>query len=184
MNSKFIPVPLCRQATSYTCGPASLQSVLGYYLDEYQEDYLANELHTIEVIGTDFREILRLGNALSYQTDFCEHMSIDTLKDYINEEIPVILMIQAWSNIALTTPDRYTNSWDDGHYVVACGYDDKNIILMDPSTLGYYTYLPIPHLLSRWHLNDFYGEYYQSGIIIRSTKTSQRYQPTKLKRIG
>lgn len=180
MKSYIIPVPICRQATSYTCGPVALQCVLGYYLDEYQEDYLAKELHSIPVSGTDFRDILRLSNSLSYEAEFHEHISIEQLKELLIQGIPVILMIQAWGDTSID----YQDSWDNGHYVVACGYNDTSIIFMDPSTLGYYTYIPIPDLLKRWHLKDNYDCYYQGTIVIKSTKTLNRYKQTLLKYIG
>lgn len=180
MKTYIIPVPICRQATSYTCGPAALQSVLGYYLDEYQEDYLAKKLNTIQVYGTDFRDILRFSNSLSYEASFLENISIDRLKEYLIQGLPIILMIQAWAD----TTTNYTTSWDNGHYVVACGYNDTSIIFMDPSTLGYYTYIPITELLNRWHLKDDYGCYYHGAILINNTKTSKRYNQALLKYIG
>ena len=51
---------------------------------------------------------------------------------------------------------RNLTDWEDGHYVVAIGYDNKNIYLMDPSTLGNYTFIPIPEFLDRWHDQDPY----------------------------
>ncbi|WP_455714484.1 C39 family peptidase [Anaerosporobacter sp.] len=180
MKTYIIPVPKCRQATSYTCGPAALQCVLGYYLDEYQEDYLSKELHSIPIHGTDFRDILRLCHFLSYEANFYEYVSIDKLKDFLVQGLPVILMIQAWADTSID----YRNSWDNGHYVVACGYSDTSIIFMDPSTLGSYTYIPTNELINRWHLKDHYDCYYQGVIVIRSTKTSYRYTQTHLKYIG
>lgn len=180
MKSYIIPVPICRQATSYTCGPAALQCVFGYYLEEYQEDYLAKELHSVPVSGTDFRDILRLSNSLSYEAEFHEYVSIEELKECLVQGVPVILMIQAWADASID----YENSWDNGHYVVACGCNETSIIFMDPSTLGYYTYIPIPELLKRWHLKDHYGCYDHGTIIIKSRKTSYRYNQTLLKYIG
>lgn len=180
MKTYIIPVPICRQATSYTCGPAALQCVLGYYLEEYQEDYLAKELHCVPIYGTDFRDILRFSNSLSYIARFYDKLSVNELKDFLNQGLPVILMIQAWAD----TITNYTESWNNGHYVVACGYNDTSIIFMDPSTLGYYTYIPITELLDRWHLEDLYDCYYQGAIVIKTTKTSNRYNQTLLKYIG
>lgn len=74
-------------------------------------------------------------------------MSIETLKEYIKNKIPVICLIQAWAKIS----QDYTNEWKYGHYVIAIGYDKKNIYFMDPSIPDAYGYLRTEEFLHRWH---------------------------------
>ena len=64
---------------------------------------------------------------------------------------PVICLIQAWTD---RKGNNYAKDWDDGHYVVAVGYDPKNIYFMDPCTLGNYTFIPTDEFLQRWHDKD------------------------------
>src|SRR5205823_4615259 len=45
----------------------------------------------------------------------------------------------------------WATDWDDGHWVVAVGYDKNNLYFMDPSTAGRYTYIPKAQFLERWH---------------------------------
>jgi hypothetical protein len=45
----------------------------------------------------------------------------------------VILAIQAWARAAASRRRRVETSWEDGHYVVASGWDDRNVYVMDPS---------------------------------------------------
>ena len=176
----LLTVPLCRQATSYTCGPAALQSILGYYNEEYQEDYLAYHLHTKVCVGTDFRDILSFCHHISFKASFEEFGTISILKKYIDQSIPVLILLQAWSAVRRD----YTTSWGDGHYVVACGYDEHNILFMDPSTLGHYTYIPNQEFLNRWHLEDSYGVYDHAYMIIKKQYSCKPYNPKLLKYLG
>ncbi len=162
MDSLFFPIPLCRQATSYTCGVSALQSILCYYGIETQEDQLSLSLHTNSITGTNFRDILIVSHRYGFKADFYEGRSIDWLKHNLDCYHPVILLLQAWKQDGYDYEDSYV----DSHYVVACGYTKETFLFMDPSTLGYFTYLPVQELLKRWHGNDGSGNYIQSAILI------------------
>lgn len=56
-------------------------------------------------------------------------------------KIPVIVLIQAWLDDYEEDID-WNNIWEDGHYVVAIGSDDKYIYFEDPSILGGIGYIP------------------------------------------
>lgn len=49
-------------------------------------------------------------------------MSLADLEAYINLQIPVIILIQAWKE---DDSIPWANDWDDGHYVVVIGYDAR-----------------------------------------------------------
>jgi uncharacterized protein YvpB len=49
------------------------------------------------------------------------------------------VLIQAWKDENDTTP--YPNDFEDGHYVVAIGYDKKNFFFEDPWIHGSLTYM-------------------------------------------
>lgn len=90
-------------------------------------------------------------------------MSINDLQNYINQKIPVIVVLQAW-------PGRknidWQNDWSDGHYVAAVGYTKDRIIFVDPSAYNY-TYLTHQELLRRWHDVDVNGKkYFNFGLAI------------------
>ena len=65
-------------------------------------------------------------------------MSIVQLIDHLRNNRPVILLMQAWSDPIVD----YTNDFDDGHYVVAIGYDLNYIYFEDPWILGNIAYIP------------------------------------------
>jgi predicted double-glycine peptidase len=145
-----IHVPLTRQATEYTCGVAALQSVLGYWGEDHREDELAKGLKSNTVHGTGYKNIADFAKQHGYSVGINKGMTLPQLFAEMDQRRPVICLIQAW-------PDKkvdFAKDWDDGHYVVAVGYDSRNVYFMDPSTLGSYTYIPRSEFLSRWHDTD------------------------------
>jgi len=94
-------------------------------------------------------------------------MTIDELKLHIDAENPVILPIQAWTNNKKT---NWAKTWDEGHYVIAVGYDESNIYFRDPSSI-YITHLTEAELKERWHDKDIKGnKYINFGIVINGKK--------------
>jgi ABC-type bacteriocin/lantibiotic exporter with double-glycine peptidase domain len=173
-----IEVPLSRQATDYTCGIASLQSVLGYYGENIRQDDLAKECKSKRSSGTKYENIIKCAESYGLIMLSETGMTVDQLKSLIDDSKPVILAIQAWRE----DPDSsWAEDWEDGHYVVAVGYDASNIYFMDPSTFGNYTYIPLDEFLTRWHdkskknVLDHFGMYSTNGI--------PSYDPKEIKKL-
>lgn len=180
-NGFFVPVPLCRQETAYTCGVACVQSILGCYGINYRQDFLAQQLQSNPRFGTDYRDIIRFMQQLGFQASLVEGISMDCLKNLINGRVTPLLLIQAWSEDC----GDYTSDWHDNHYVLACGYTANRIFFMDPWTLGNYTYLPDYILLKRWHSMDQFGyRYDHSGLVIKKAHSPFQYNPWDLKYLG
>lgn len=172
--SKLIKVPLTRQATSYTCGVSALQSVLGYWGDEQREDVLATACKSDQNIGTAYRRIAGYARSHGYDVGIRKNMRLVDLKSVLDKKQPVICLIQAW-------PERKVNfekDWEDGHYVVAIGYDATRIYFMDPSTLGHYTYIPTAEFEQRWHDTDGKEKLYNFGMIISKKTHGRSYDAT------
>jgi predicted double-glycine peptidase len=176
--SNLIRVPLSRQGHDYTCGVAALQSVLCYYGKEVREDTLAETLKSDIETGTDYRNIVEYALSEGFKADIQKEMNLEDLKQWIRHKKPVILLIQAWHG---SDPVDNLTDWEDGHYVVAIGYDYKNIYLMDPSTLGNYTFIPIPEFLDRWHDQDPYtGEFLiHFGMVIEKGQPQYDFREIK-----
>jgi ABC-type bacteriocin/lantibiotic exporter with double-glycine peptidase domain len=162
-----IEVPLCRQAADYTCGIASLQSLLGYYGADVRQDSLAKECKSKKSTGTRYKNIIQCAESYGLIMLSKTGLTLEQLKSLLDESKPVILAIQAWRE---DPESSWAEDWDDGHYVVAVGYDDLNIYFMDPSTLGNYTYIPVGEFLNRWHdkskkdVLEHFGMYSTNGI--------------------
>jgi len=147
----LIRLPKTRQSTNYTCGVVALQSIFGYFGDEWREDRLAVELKSGSEHGTAHKDMTTFARSLGYEViDKCE-WTVDELKQKVDEGTPVIVAFQAWVE---PEPSDWKVLWEDGHYAVVIGYDNENLFFMDPSTLGNYTYIPILEFLDRWHDTD------------------------------
>lgn len=68
----------------------------------------------------------------------------------------------------------WDNTWEDGHYVVAIGYDEKYIYFEDPSILGGIGYIPKSEFLRRWHDYDMdiTNKYIHYGMSIEGRRNS------------
>ena len=173
----LIRVPLARQATDHTCGVASLQSILYYYGLPFREDTLAAMLQTTDD-GTPYRNMVSLAEAQGFKVSVHTKLTLEELRKFIDLGQPVLLAIQAWMG-----PPVDWSTYEEGHYVVAIGYDQGNFYFMDPSTLGQYTFIPNSEFMARWHDKDKDGTHLdQFGIII--TRTSfDKYDPDRILRL-
>lgn len=178
---RFIYVPLCRQETEYTCGVACVQSILGCYGFDYRQDELAIILESKPKLGTNYQKIILFVEMIGFQASFIENMNIDCLKAFIDDGITPMLQIQAWGENGVD----YAWDWKDSHYVIACGYNGNQIFLMDPWTLGNYTYLTAEELLKRWHIPVVgFGQCYGGGLIIKTDHFQFIYDPNIVKYLG
>ncbi len=151
---KTITLPQLRQTYSYDCGAKVLQSVLVYYGIEVREDYIIKSAGTSKD-GTPINGIIKVAKKHGLKTD-SRQMTIKDVKEYLKKNIPVILVLQAWTK---KKKIDWENDWVDGHYVVAIGYTKDKIIFEDPSSFVR-TYLKYEELLKRWHDIDQDGKIY------------------------
>lgn len=146
-----LAVPLVRQATPYSCGAAATAAVLRYWkVFEGGESALYARLETTEKDGTDPRAMLRVAREFGLKAELAEGMGISDLRQRLGRGETVILDIQAWGE-GDPTPGDYSDNWEDGHYVVLIGADEKNIYVMDPSISAAYGWFPLAELAARWH---------------------------------
>ncbi len=76
-------------------------------------------------------------------------MTLRQLQDEITSGRPVVVLIQAYKDDDDPTP--YQDDWNNGHYVVAIGYDNDFIYFEDPWLLGTIGYMEKTDFLNRWH---------------------------------
>jgi predicted double-glycine peptidase len=189
LPAESLKVPLFRQSTSYTCGVASLQSIL-YYFNVYdgREDTLASMCNTTASDGTWPESIVQVAQSFPNITAFMKTgSSLADLKASLAAGNPVILDMQAWyeGEDDTSPPPDWSSDWEDGHYVVLVGMDSDYIYIMDPSTGARYAYVPLEEFQKRWHdynsLPDGQGrqEYVNLGIYI-SGPTHLKHYPADL----
>lgn len=161
----MIDLPNIRQTTDYTCGAASLLSVLNYYgLYEDSEIALARELATSTDWGTDPNNIVEVAKKYGLRVREFRGMAMKQLEGFASKGIPVIVAYQAWSDSELD----WTLCWEDGHYSVVIGCDKNNVYLEDPSLgAGETGFISREEFIDRWHDVDHNCEpLYQYGIAL------------------
>lgn len=174
-------VPLVRQATSYSCGAAALLSLLFYWQGyDGREDSLYKELGTTPKDGTPPESLIEAAARRGLEARLVEHMSLADLRDALQRGDTVILDIQAWRDKAVKR--KWSETWEDGHYVVLVGMDKENAYVMDPSSLGAYGHIPLSELPERWHdyenRHGIIRRYHRLGIVIRGTKPPKGASPS------
>lgn len=180
-----LPVPLVRQATSYSCGAAALLSTL-YYWQVYDgtESSLYERLGTTPQDGTEPSGLVSGAKSLGLEAELKEGLSLADLRASLKKGQTVLLDLQAWRAEGSTA--SWKDTWEDGHYVVLVGMDQTHLYVMDPSSPGAYAYLPLPEFAERWHdYEDRHGarrEFVHTGILI-SGKKALKSVPAPLVRL-
>lgn len=162
---KLLNFPSVRQSNSDRCGIDAVQGVLQYYGEDYREDELILSLRNTKTFVADNRgsasvdNIVNLFKDKGYKIDKRE-MNVNDLINYLDKDIPVIILIQAWGD----TSD-YSDEWLHGHYVTAIGYTKNKILFSDPSSFNT-TFARYDDLMDRWHDRDDDEEYNNLGIAV------------------
>jgi uncharacterized protein len=148
-------VPDVRQSTVYSCGASVLQAVFQYYGIESREDALMKECRTTAALGTQPEPMMKAARARGLQATLKEGLTLNSLESAVWRKIPVICAIQAWAD-ASKPGFSWAKTWEDGHYVIIIGIDDKYVYIEDPSLLGSRGTIPRAEFLERWH--DYQGK--------------------------
>lgn len=145
---KMLHFPDSRQGTPDMCGVAATQAVLYYYGQSMIQSSLAEELKMDPAIGVEPDQIVRFFKDNGFKVVFGP-MTIEDVQNYIDHGIPVIMLAQAW---AAEYPVDYTGVSEEGHYIVAMGYDDNKIIFDDPALMDNRGYINKDELMTRWRM--------------------------------
>lgn len=143
-ENTVLEFPQVRQSTTYSCGAAVVQSILAYYGKDFREKELMEKLHTTEQNGTDPSKIISYLKQNGLKVKFAK-MTIENIQKYINQKIPVIVLIQAWAD----KEKEYDKNLDNGHYAVCIGYTKDKLLFEDPSIYER-GYLKFDDFIKRW----------------------------------
>lgn len=142
---KLISFPELRQTYEYDCGAKALQALFIFYGQDLNEEDIMKKAQTSRK-GTSLAGLKRAAKYFGFKAKIGK-MNLKALKKQIDNEKPVILLIQAWSG---EKRHNYENDWSNGHYVVAIGYDKNKIYFEDPYRAKR-TFLTYKELKKRWH---------------------------------
>jgi ABC-type bacteriocin/lantibiotic exporter with double-glycine peptidase domain len=146
-----IDLPTGRQTFDYDCGAKALQLVMAYYGVDVREDELLAELQC-DPCGTPLVNMISVAQKYGFQVGADNGVCLDTVKQYLDEEYPVIVAVQAWADRYMTLED-WKADYDHGHYVIGIGYDEGIIIFEDPASFRR-TWMTEEEFLARWHDMD------------------------------
>jgi len=161
---KQLEFPELRQTYKWDCGAKALQAVLTYYGIEIREELLIKYAKTDSKNGTSILKMQYVLKKFKLKFD-AKSMAIKDLKDYIDREIPIIILLQAWNGKNI----NYTNDFHDGHWVVVIGYDTEKIIFEDPYSFER-TFLKNKELENRWHAKENGNKIFNYGIAVFGKK--------------
>jgi len=144
----MIDLPNMRQTFNYDCGAKALQIVFAYYGVEVREDELMSQLGCSPE-GTPIANMILIAESHGFKVEAACGTSLETLKQYIDEGYPVIILLQAWAERYMTLDD-WREDTDDGHYVIVIDHVNTVMVFEDPSSF-HRTWLTEEDLLARWH---------------------------------
>jgi len=113
-----------QQTTEYTCGPASVVTLLKWYGRNADEMQLAKEMNTSSTCGTTPENMASWLDGHGFTVTWGENGTLEMLRENLKNKVPTLIEWSDWG----------------GHWVVAVGYDTRNteslmddvIIFADP----------------------------------------------------
>jgi len=159
------PYPTVTQRTRDDCGAAIVSSILRKHNIKHQYSRLCRELHVSDQTGTEEPDIVHFLNGKGFRAWMTYDMTVDSLITFIDSEIPVILIVQAYSRSR--KEDRYEGLTNYGHYLLAIGHDEDRVIFMDPGlSFGSYGFLTKAELDKRWYYVSEDNRKLRVGIVV------------------
>lgn len=180
LGALHLEVPCVRQTTLYTCGAASAVAALRAFDQPAHERALAKELRSSPQTGTLPANIVAAMKARGLGAVARTGLGLPELRSQLERGALVLVAYQAWRDDEKTP---WRDHWDDGHYSVVTGMDDKNVYLMDPS-MDERGFVPHEEFKERWHDVDGNGvTVEQLGIVIDGARAAVGARPTKVSRV-
>jgi predicted double-glycine peptidase len=143
-----VDLPKAVQAKGYTCGAAALLAICRHYgVGPRSERRIVKDMR-FGKRGSDPKHVLRAVAKYGLAHQELRGMAIEQLRACLDLARPVMVMLQAWAD---PPPTTYRDHWDDGHWVVAIGYDDAGVYFEDPWLTDSRGYLTSESLDERWH---------------------------------
>lgn len=148
--ARFRLLTRTRQATEYSCGACALQAVLSYWGKEVEEEELMRLMGTNDAVGTYPENMVRGIQALGFEAEVRENLTLDEVQRVTDRGHPVIGLAQVWRS-AKASPGSPQDEWDSGHYIVILGVDAENVYFQDPYVRMAKAFLPRQVFEEHWH---------------------------------
>lgn len=146
-----IDFPSGRQTFDFDCGAKALQLVLAYYGSDIPEAKLIDELKC-STEGTASKNIIAVAEKHGFKVHAKCNFTLSKIKEYIDNNVPVIVLIQAWAKKPMTL-EEWKLDYDDGHYAVVVDHYGSILVFEDPASFCK-TWMTEREFLARWHDRD------------------------------
>jgi len=150
LNATLNQMPDTRQSTEYSCAAACMQAVARYWGRDIAEQDIMELLNTNEELGTYPDDILRASRELGLEANYKENLTLEEIEASLKDGVPVIIDCQAWRSVSEYN-ESWADEWDNGHWMVIIGIDEKNVYFEDPYILGDRGFMTRQEFLERWH---------------------------------
>jgi predicted double-glycine peptidase len=144
----MIDLVIGRQTFDFDCGAKALQVIMAYYGIDIREDELIKELEC-DSDGTPVKNMIAVAQKRGFQVVAQCGFPLEEVKQYVDKNHPVIVLVQAWAERYMTLEDWREDN-DDGHYVIVIGYHGYAIVFEDPSSFRR-TWMTEEEFVARWH---------------------------------
>lgn len=146
-------VPTGGQERKFSCGAAALLVIFKYFKVGPQDEAAIRKLvKSHPKAGTRTQDIIAACKKYGLKTKVRYNMDRHELEGWLDKKKPVIVCLQAWGE-----HHEYKDK-ASGHYVVAIGYDEKNVYFQDPliyeKSRGH---IPWNEFIRRWRDKDVDG---------------------------
>ena len=115
----ILPLKVWLQSDDSLCGPASIKMIADWYNLDYTEAQLAKLCNHSYEKGCTNEDIVRTLTQIGFNPKLVRESSIEQIEEEIKKGKPVII-------------DWFIGDPANGHSSVVIGYDDANLIILDP----------------------------------------------------
>ncbi len=182
-----VPIPSVKQQGDFTCGAAALRAIASFYkTGPTTECDFAKAVNASPQKGTHPKDLIKAAKSFGLKVIAKEHMTINELKTHLNKQHPIICNIQAWGDDKTKSKrDQEYKKRNDGHYVIAIGFNDTHIYFEDPTLKGNRGRLTYEDFDKRWHDKETNGDKTDHlGIVIwKDTSDTDAQYLTKATKI-
>jgi predicted double-glycine peptidase len=180
-----VQVPDIAHLTDSSSGVSALLAVCKYYGAGPADDELFARDLSLDTMWPDPGRLVAAVRKYGLEADPQCPMSLGDLLARLEENKPVVLLLQAWGEEYDESPRcSYREVWDDNHYLVAIGYDEEGVYFEDPSLQGIRGFLSYPELDERWHASGRNREQlHRFGVAVGHGGGGQAAYLTRARRI-
>lgn len=160
----MINVPYFEQSTSFTCGPAALNMVFGFYGVGKTEEELSVRLNTNSEKGTAHKDMIRVAREEGFYVFENDDSSIVEIGGLLKHRIPVI--------VHFTEPSE-----NDNHYAVVVQVDSTHLMLND-SWNGEKITMEIDDFIDRWSSEKRSEDKWLMALSREPFSLGRQYEPS------